>query len=92
MINSYFSRKYPIQLIIKNISANPETLQDEAKPTSKSDNEPSPTKDRTNDSNAMSNLTHQSSSESVTATDDKSVNTHFHDLGSTILLSDVSVP
>lgn len=83
---SYFSRKYPIQLIIKNVTTNPDTLQDD--PKLNGDNgecESSPTKDF----KIGSNLTHQSSNESVTAVDDKSVS---NDLGSIILLSDVSDP
>lgn len=79
-------------MTIKNISAhpNPEALQVEQQPPqpiSKGENDHSPTKDHTNDSN----LSHQSSNESATATDDKSTSANFHDLGSTILLSDVSV-
>lgn len=83
----YFSRKYPIQLIIKNISSNPnpESLQDEARPNGKGEIDSSPTKERKSDSNVATNLSHQSSNESVTATDDKS------DLGSIILQSDVSI-
>lgn len=83
--SSYFSRKYPIQLIIKNIGSTPEVLPDEAK--ANGEGEHSPTKDYKFDSKMSSNLTHQSSNESVTAADDKSVS---NDLGSVIMLSDVS--
>ncbi|KAJ6643937.1 Testis-expressed protein 2 [Pseudolycoriella hygida] len=78
----YFSRKYPIQLIIKNVSSNnsnSDTLQDEGKST---EMENSPTEERTTDLN----LTHQSSNES--ATNEKSFNTDF---GSIILHSDLQV-
>lgn len=73
-------------MIIKNISSNLETLQDEGKLNGKGENDSSPTKERTTDGYTGSSLTHQSSNESVTAIDDKSIS---NDLGSVILLSDV---
>ncbi|KAG4072891.1 hypothetical protein HA402_002634 [Bradysia odoriphaga] len=82
----YFSRKYPIQLIIKNISSNTEPLQDD--PKSNGESESSPTKDFKIETKRVSSLVHQSSNESVTATDDKSAS---NDLGSVIMLSDLQI-
>lgn len=81
----YFSRKYPIQLIIKKIASSSEPQDD---PKSNGESESSPTKDYRVDTKRVSSLIHQSSNESVTATDDKSIS---NDLGSAIMLSDLQI-